>query len=94
MKILFVSGLYPQEYIEKYRELALNNIQNAANVFQWGVVEGLYKNDCDFEVVTLPFLPSYPHNYKSLFTLDGDVMYEGEKIGTMLRYCDLYILKS
>ena len=94
MKILFVSGLYPQEYVEKYRELALNDIQNAANVFQWGVVEGLYKNDCDFEVVTLPFLPSYPHNYKSLFTLDGDVIYEGNKVGTMLRYCDLLAVKT
>ena len=93
MKVLFVSGLYPHDYIEIYRKFSLNRLQNAANVFQWGILEGLYKNKSNFNILTLPFLPSYPRKYKKVFTLDGDIVFEGEKVGKMLKYCNLYILK-
>ena len=94
MKILFVSGLYPNEYIKQLSVLSNGNIQNAPNVFQWGIVEGLYKNNIDFEVVSLPFLPAYPLNYKNIRTLDGDITFSGKKIGKMLRYCNLMVYKT
>ena len=94
MKILFVSGLYPNEFIDQLSLLSNGNIQNAPNVFQWGVVEGLINNNVDFEVVSLPFLPAYPLNYKNTRTLDGDITFSGKKIGKMLGYCNLMVYKT
>ena len=68
MKILFVTGIYPRESEEQLRKFSGNRLQNAANAFQWSVIDGLVETECDFEVVSLPFLPSYPMRYKRFFT--------------------------
>ena len=94
MIILFVTGLYPIDYIEKYKEQSCGSIQNAANVFQWNIIDGLQKNNVDFEVVSLPFIPAFPFSYKSLFTFKGNIVSQGKKIGEMLRFCDLVIYKT
>ena len=94
MKTLFISGLYSQETMQEYNELAMGDIQNASNIFQWGVLEGLYNNNYDFDVVSFPFLPSFPHKYKQMFTKTGDITIDGNKVGKMLKYCNIYILKA
>lgn len=94
MKILFVTGLYPIEHIDTIRTMAKGNIQNASNVFQWSVVDGLHKNNAEFEVVTLPFLPAFPFKFNNLFTPKGDLLYEGDYIGKMISYCDLIVYKT
>jgi len=94
MKLLFVSTLYPMESIDQLRGLASGCIQNAPNVFQWAVVDGLLKNDADFEVVSLPALPAFPMKYKKLYTLSGNVTANGKSIGVMLTYCDFVVYKT
>ena len=95
MKILFVSGLYPYSATD---ELHLNTkkagLQNAANVFQWGVVEGLAANNADFEVVSFPFLPSFPHHYRQLYTPDSSILYKGKCVGRMLSYNNFLFFKD
>ena len=93
MKILFVTGVYARESEELLRSLSGNRLQNAANAFQWSVVDGLVKTGCDFEVVSLPFLPSYPMRYKRLYTPSVDITYQDECIGYMLSYCSLVCAK-
>ncbi len=89
MKILFVTGIYPHEGEELLRSLSGNRLQNAANTFQWAVIDGLVETKCDFEVVSMPFLPSYPMRYKKLYTPSADISYQGVSIGSMLSYCSL-----
>lgn len=89
MKILFVTGLYPHESAEQLRELSGNRLQNAANTFQWSVVEGLMDNNYDFEVVSFPFLPSYPVRYSSPKTPDAPIVCRDRQIGSMESYCAL-----
>lgn len=61
MKLLFVSSLYP-----KYKDSELLNLtksfslQDAPNVYQWAVVDGLIQNHIDFKILSYPILPSYP----------------------------------
>lgn len=86
MKILFVTGMYPRECEEQLREMSGNRLQNAANVFQWSIVEGLMDNNYDFEVVSFPFLPSYPLRYSALHTPTGPIEYRSEQIGSMMSY--------
>lgn len=94
MRLLFVTGLYPHEYIDDFIELSNGYIQNAPNVFQWAVIEGLHKNNVNYEVISLPFLPSFPLNYKKIFTPNGKILLNGNEIGMMLSYCDLIAYKT
>ena len=94
MKILFITGLYPQTEVKILNTYSRVGIQNAPNVFQWAVVDGLIKNEAEFEVVSCPFLPSYPLSYKQCFTPSSDIIHNGKKIGKMLSYCDLVGFKT
>lgn len=89
MKILFVTGIYPHESEELLRSLSGNRLQNAANAFQWSVVEGLMDNNYNFEVVSFPFLPSYPARFSSLNTPSAPIVYRDKHIGSMMSYCAL-----
>jgi glycosyltransferase involved in cell wall biosynthesis len=89
MKILFVTGIYPHDSVELLKELSGNRLQSAANAFQWSVVEGLMDNGYDFEVVSFPFLPSYPMRYSSLYTPSAPIIYRDKHIGSMMSYCAL-----
>lgn len=94
MKILFITGCYPQEChleLQKYSTLPL---QSAANTFQWAVIEGLFDNKVDFSVVCSPFIPTYPLHYRSLFTPQGSMEYRGRIIGHFLRKCTLVGIKQ
>ena len=93
MKILFVTGIYPHESEEMLRELSGNRLQNAANAFQWSVIDGLVETGCEFKVVSLPFLPSYPIRYKNLYTPSAQITHQGVPIGSMLSYCSLACAK-
>ena len=94
MRILFVTGLYPKESILEIKEYTFDNLQNAPNVFQWAVVDGLHKNKVKFDVVSLPFLPAYPKRAKKLFSPSGDILLDDEKVGDMLSYCNLMGFKE
>ena len=89
IKILFVTGLYPRESEAMLKEMSGNRLQNAANVFQWSIVEGLMDNDYDFEVVSFPFLPSFPMKFSKLYTPSAPIVHNGKSIGTMESYSAL-----
>lgn len=93
MKILFISGLYPIEKLDYYKDNTIKNIlQLASNEYQWRIVEGLYENDIDFHVISCPFLPCYPR-YKRIYTSGGLLRYKDEIIGEYINYCTLPIFK-
>lgn len=96
MRILFVCGAYPkeQEKVLSAKCKASFGLQNAPNVFQWAVIKGLIDNGVKLEVLTLPFLPSFPMRYACPYTPAGDVMLEGKGIGRMLSYCNLMGYKT
>lgn len=94
MKLIFITGLYPKESIEDFRGYSKGKIQNAPDAFQWAVVDGLYKNDIDFHVISCPFLPAYPLNNRRLVLPEVDIRYNGRVIGTSLPYCTAAMIKS
>lgn len=96
MRVLFVCGAYPreQENILKVNCKAGVGLQNAPNVFQWGVIKGLIGNEIEIEVISLPFLPAFPIKYDHLYTPESEVLFEGKRIGRMLSYCDLIGYKT
>lgn len=94
MKILYVSGLYPAESLETLRDLSANELQNAANVFQWAVVDGLVSANAEFQVVSYPFLPTYPRRFKQMYTPEGLITSGRKVVGKMMRYCALPLVKE
>lgn len=96
MRVLFVCGAYPreQENILKVNCKVGSGLQNAPNVFQWAVIKGLVENGVKLEVLTLPFLPSFPMRYACPYTPTGDVILEGKRVGHMLSYCNLMGYKT
>lgn len=94
MKVLFITGVYSQEAESYFRQKVRNGaLQNAANTFQWGIIEGLMANNVDFEVISFPFLPCFP-KYKRIYTRDSHIKYGGEDIGKIYKYCTLPIVKE
>lgn len=95
MKILFVCGVYPKSDENLFRAHCRGvGLQNAANTFQWALIEGLYLNNADFEVISFPFLPGYPIHYNKLFSPSGSLFYQGYKIGTFRRYNTFFLYKD
>lgn len=96
MRVLFVCGAYPREKenILKVNCKAGVGLQNAPNVFQWGVIKGFVDNETEIEVISLPFLPAFPIKYDHLYTPESEVLFKGKRIGRMLSYCDLIGYKT
>lgn len=95
MKYLFLSGLYPKDeelFFVKYSKSG--SLQNAPNVFQWNVVDGLYKNSVDFWVLSAPFVASYPKGFRSLMLPEFPIFYENKMIGKTVGFCNMIGIKG
>lgn len=88
--ILFLGGMFPADstYIN---ENSKGNIQNAANVLQWGIINGL-KESKKFHItlVSSIFVGAYPKLFKKLFVKEAEPIDEIEYIA----FLNLPILKN
>lgn len=64
-KVLFLTGLFPEEIREEIIRDSKFNIQFAADALQWSFVEGLSFYYKDIKVLNFPFVGSYPTLYKT-----------------------------
>jgi len=95
IKILFITGLYLPELVEGFvRNMPNNLLQGACNNYQWAMVKGLADNNASVDVISFPFLPSFPLKYRKIYT--PKVSYEVSKEITIksMCYCTLMGLKS
>ena len=64
----FLGGLFPKNLENKIENNSKKNMQNAANILQWNIVNGLDKNlDKSIRILNCLFVGSYPLNYKRAF---------------------------
>lgn len=67
MDILCLMGLFPKEYESTILKNSKGGVQNAANKFQWGIVNGLDGiENVQFKIVNSLYIGSYPKRYKEL----------------------------
>lgn len=65
LDICLVMGLYPRERIREIEENSIYGIQNAANVFQWNIVDGILDNGItNIMIVNSIYIGSFPKKYK------------------------------
>ena len=87
MKILYISGLYSEELLPYFdHNIKGCRLQHAANTFQYAILEGLVENDADFYVLSFPFLPCFPHHFKSNKVPTRKITYEGKVVGESVGY--------
>lgn len=71
MKILFLGGFYPKEYIHQIRNSSKGPIANANNALQWAYIEGFYSHiqssSDQLYLISLPQIGAYPFRYTKLF---------------------------
>ena len=67
MDILCLMGLFPKEYETTILKNSKGGVQNAANKFQWGIVNGLNGiENIRFKIVNSLYVGSYPKRYTEL----------------------------
>lgn len=65
-KILFIGGILPEQKIDEIIKNSKKNIDFAAHNFQKKVLMGLNENEIDYDVLSVPFISSFPKYYKKI----------------------------
>lgn len=64
MKIVLLCGYYEKQYESEVVTNTKGNVEFSANEFQRKIIDGLKKNNLDFDVISAPLIGSYPNRYK------------------------------
>jgi glycosyltransferase involved in cell wall biosynthesis len=80
MKMLFLGGVFSESMESEILTNTLRgSVQYAANRFQWSLIDGFLKNDqIDLEVLSAPFVGTYPKEYRRLFIHKNKEEYNGK----------------
>ena len=60
MKVLFLSGVFGDN-VERLILKASKRVEFSANLFQKKLIDGFKKSGVDFEIVSAPFIGSFPN---------------------------------
>lgn len=95
MDILCLMGLFPKEYEATILENSIVGVQNAANKFQWGIVNGLDGiEDAHFKIVNSLYIGSYPKRYTELKIPSFQFSHSGNAKDINVGFTNLTILKN
>ena len=67
MKVLFICGIFDDKSQEEIINETKGYAEFSANIFQKKLIKGFEQNNIDIEIVSAPFIGSYPNRYKKMF---------------------------
>lgn len=83
-KLIFLFGILPNEALFPIIELSIGPVQFAADAFQRALVNGLCnQRSRDFKILNLPFVGSYPFNFKKIYFPKLRFNVENQKISSL-----------
>lgn len=92
--ILFLSHLIPKEYDEESELYSKRNMQDAANVLQWHLINGLsYHLHKNMDVINLMLIGSYPQYYKKAFIQESLFDCQTQNMGINIGFCNLKYIR-
>lgn len=92
--ILFLSHLIPKEYDEQIELYSKSNMQDAANVLQWHLIDGLnYHLHKKMDVINLMLIGSYPQYYKKAFIRESTFDINSQNSGVNIGFCNLKYIR-
>lgn len=66
MKILFIGGVFAKENEPEVLKNAKAPVEYSANIFQEKLIAGFYETGIDFQVLSAPFIGSFPNASKKM----------------------------
>lgn len=95
LDICLVMGLYPKEKAHEIEEDSIYGIQNAANVFQWNIVNGILANEiANVEIINSVYIGSFPQKNKRLIVPSYKFDVQKGIIGKNIGFLNIPIVKE
>lgn len=69
--MVFLGCLFDRSREKEYLQNSRAGLSNAANTFQWNLLEGFYKNGKDVKIINALPVGTFPKQYKKLFLNSG-----------------------
>lgn len=92
-RIIFLGGLFPKEIKEEIENKSKGVIQNAANVLQWAIVNGLDFHTSELRLLNLPYVGSYPLRYLDFKLSSFNFSHNGKAKDINSGFVNLSIIK-
>lgn len=89
---IFIGGMFPQKYYSQIVANSKGSVQNAANVLQWALINGLKKCNQYVKILSLPFVGTFYKSYKSLMINRRAFSYDGYDENIVLGFNTLPLL--
>lgn len=67
MNCLFIGGTLPDNYIDEIIKNSKNSIQFSSNNFQNNIIDGLKDIVVNLNIISAPFIGSFPYGYKKVY---------------------------
>ena len=88
--IVFLTGVFPKEEEKEILSNSIGAVQNAANVLQWNLINGLDANlSQPISLLNAQFLGSYPKRYKKLFVKSYSFAHTSGAVDYNVGFCNL-----
>lgn len=95
ISVLFLGRLFPKNNEKQIREKATVDMQDAANVFQWNIINGLFENGMeDINIVSLLPIDSWPKHYKSPFIRYAKENTDDKFVFETAAFCNITYIKQ
>ena len=95
LDICLITGLYPKENAAEIEQNSIYGIQNAANVFQWNVVNGIVENGVtSMEVINSLYIGSFPRKYRKMIIPSYDFEIHTGIRGSNIGFLNLPVVKE
>ncbi len=81
MSVVFIGGVYGDEYEPDVIKNTKSSVDNSANIFQKKLLSGFLKITDDIKIFSAPLIAAFPKYYKKMYfkpyTKDGKIHYVG-----------------
>ena len=94
MNILFIGGAYSENQIEKFRVNSKRGFSYSAQTFQEACLKGLELNNVSYNVISNPYLSTFPFGYKCPIIISSNFIFNGREKGISLGSINVPFLKS
>lgn len=95
LDICLIMGLYPKERASQIESDSIYGIQNAANVFQWNILDGIVGNGVtSIEVINSMYIGSYPKKYKKMYIPSYAFSLKNGIVGENIGFLNLPVIKE
>lgn len=91
---LFIGGLFPKEIEQEIIANSKGSIQNAANIFQYKIIDGIEQNlGYPVSILNAVFIGSFPRRYKKMFIKPFRFSHTKDSDDFNVGFCNLTIYK-